>query len=57
MRRAFAIDALACPSCGGRLRVIATVEDPLAVREILTAARTAETLGAGLPAGASAVGP
>jgi hypothetical protein len=32
MRRAFAIDVLACPRCGGRLRVIATVEDPLVVR-------------------------
>ena len=38
MRRAFAIDVLACPRCGGRLRVIATVEDPLAVRQILAAA-------------------
>jgi hypothetical protein len=35
MRRAFALDVLACPRCGGRLRVIATVEDPLAVRRLL----------------------
>jgi hypothetical protein len=28
MRRAFDIDALACPRCGGRLRLIATVEAP-----------------------------
>jgi len=28
---------LACPSCGGRLRVIATVEDPEAIRAILAA--------------------
>ena len=28
MRRAFEIDVLACPKCGGRLRSIATVEDP-----------------------------
>jgi hypothetical protein len=28
MRRAFDIDVLACPRCGGRLRLIATVEDP-----------------------------
>jgi hypothetical protein len=46
MRRAFAIDVLACLRCGGRLRVIATVEDPLAVRQILAAA----PLGPGLPA-------
>jgi hypothetical protein len=28
---------LACPSCGGRLRLIATVEDPDAIRAILVA--------------------
>jgi hypothetical protein len=28
MRRAFDIDVLACPRCGGRLRLVATVEDP-----------------------------
>ncbi len=35
MRRAFDIDVLACPRCGGRLRLIATVEEPGAVRAIL----------------------
>ena len=35
MRRVFALDALASPRCGGRLRVIATVQDPLAVPAIL----------------------
>jgi hypothetical protein len=45
MRRAFAIDVLACPRCGGRLRVIATVEDLVAVRQILTAPRAAQPLG------------
>ena len=35
MRRAFDIDVLACPSCGGRMRLIATVEDPDAIRAIL----------------------
>ena len=53
MRRAFAIDVLACLRCGGRLRVIATVEDPLAVRQILAAA----PLGPGPPPGASAIAP
>jgi hypothetical protein len=55
MRRAFAIDVLACPRCGGRLRVIATVEDPVAVRQLLAARRPAEPLGPGpaaAPAGA-----
>jgi uncharacterized protein YbaR (Trm112 family) len=36
MRRAFEIDVLACPRCGGRLRLIATVEDPRGIRRILT---------------------
>jgi hypothetical protein len=27
MRRAFRIDALACPCCGGRLRLLATITD------------------------------
>jgi len=36
MRRVFDLDVLACPRCGGRLRVIATVQDPLAVQAILT---------------------
>jgi uncharacterized protein YbaR (Trm112 family) len=50
MRRAFAIDVLACPRCGGRLGVITTVEDPVAVRQMLAARRPAETLGPGPPA-------
>jgi hypothetical protein len=35
MRRAFDIDVLACPRCGGRMRLIATVEDPRVIRQIL----------------------
>jgi hypothetical protein len=35
MRRVLTIDVLACPRCGGRLRVIATIQDPLAVPAIL----------------------
>lgn len=35
MRHAFDIDVLACPRCGGRLRLIATAEDPDAVRAIV----------------------
>jgi hypothetical protein len=35
MHRAFALEVLACPGCGGRLRVIATVQDPSVVRAIL----------------------
>ncbi len=35
MRRAFEISVLACPRCGGRLRLIATIEDPRVIRRIL----------------------
>jgi hypothetical protein len=35
MRRAFALDVLACPRCGARMRVLATVEDPVVVRQIM----------------------
>ncbi len=35
MRRAFDIDVLACPRCGGRLRLIATVDDPGVIQQIL----------------------
>lgn len=34
--RAFNLDVLACPRCGGRLRLVATIDDPRAIREILT---------------------
>jgi hypothetical protein len=37
MHCAFEIDVLACPWCGGRLRLIATVEDPREIREVLSA--------------------
>jgi len=35
MRRAFSLDVLACPRCGERMRLIATIEDPAVVRKIL----------------------
>jgi hypothetical protein len=35
MRRAFEIDVLACSRCGGRMHLIATVEDPAIIRRIL----------------------
>ncbi len=44
MRRAFEVDVLACPRCGGRLRLVATVEDPREIREILAGlARSVES--------------
>ncbi len=35
MRRVFSIDVLACAGCGGRLRFLATIEDPPVVTKIL----------------------
>jgi hypothetical protein len=35
MRRVFAVDVLACPTCGGRLRLIATLEASEATRRVL----------------------
>ncbi len=34
-RRSFAIDVLACSDRGGRLRLIATLDDPAVIRKIL----------------------
>jgi hypothetical protein len=36
MRHTFGVDVLACPRCGGRMRVVATIEDPVVIRKILT---------------------
>jgi hypothetical protein len=45
MHRAFAMDVLAYPHCGGRLRLTATLHDPAVIRTIL------------VPVGVSASGP
>jgi hypothetical protein len=36
MHRAFAMDVLARGHCGGRLRLIATLHDPVVIRKFLT---------------------
>jgi hypothetical protein len=54
MRRAFALDVMACPQCGARLRVVATIEDPAVVRRVLTSLGLpgpGEPVGPGPPAG------
>ena len=43
----FALDVLACPRCGARLRVIATVQAPLAGQAILAHRTTVLTSGTG----------
>ncbi len=53
MRRAFNIDVPACPRCGGRLRLIATVEDPDAIRAILVARAESRALAGRAPPCAS----
>lgn len=35
LRRTFALDVLACPDCGGRLRLVATIADRRAIAKIL----------------------
>ena len=35
MRRAFDIDGLACPQCGDPMRLLATIEDPRVVEQVL----------------------
>ena len=35
MRHVFDLDVLACPRCGGRVRVVATIQDPAVVRAFL----------------------
>jgi hypothetical protein len=56
MRRVFDLDVLACPRCGGRLRVVAIVPDPAVVRTLLThlgRARSTEAPGPAPPAPAA----
>ena len=36
MRRAFEVDVLACPRCGGRRRLVALIEASAVARRILT---------------------
>jgi hypothetical protein len=35
MHRAFAIDVVVCLHCGGRLRLIAMLRDPVVIRKLL----------------------
>ena len=51
MRRAFEADVLACPRCGGRMVVLATIEDPAVIRRILTHLGLSTDAGEALPAG------
>lgn len=50
MRRAFQADVLACPRCGGRMTVLATIEDPAVIHRILTHLGLSTEAGEALPA-------
>jgi hypothetical protein len=54
MRRAFALDVLACPACGGRLRLIALIFDAPAVPALLDSSAISATLGDRAPPAAPA---
>jgi hypothetical protein len=69
LRRTFAIDVLACPECGGRLRLLATIDDSTVIDKILrhlglpveppapAPARTPAWLSGALPGFDEAAGP
>ena len=44
LKRVFAIDIESCPDCGGKLRVIASIEDPPLIRHILAHVQRREAL-------------
>ncbi len=44
LKRVFAIDIESCPACGGRLRVIACIEEPKLIRKILWHVQQREAL-------------
>ena len=50
MRRAFEADVFACPRCGGRMVVLATIEDPAVIERILTHLGFSTEAGEALPA-------
>ena len=50
MRRTFGLDVLACPRCGGRLRLVALIEEAAVIDRILRHLGLPITLPAPLPA-------
>ena len=36
LKRVFGIDVETCPACGGAVRIIACIEDPVVIEKILT---------------------
>jgi len=50
MRRTFGFDVLACPRCGGRLRLIALIEEAAVIERILQHLGVPTEIGAARPA-------
>lgn len=44
LQRVFSIDIETCPECGGKLRVIASIEEPALIRKILDHVQRREAL-------------
>jgi hypothetical protein len=57
MRRCFAMDVLACSRCGGRMTVVATIDDPAVIHRILTHLGLATESGEALPAARASPSP
>ena len=36
LKRVFGIDIATCPACGGAVRILACIEDPVVIEKILT---------------------
>jgi hypothetical protein len=49
MRRVFEMDVLVCSRCGGRMSVLATIDDPAAIQRILTHLGLSTEAGEALP--------
>jgi hypothetical protein len=49
LKRVFAIDIETCPECGGKLRVIACIEDPPLIEKILGHVHQREALSTNTP--------
>ena len=49
MRRTFAVDVLACPHCGGRLRLVALIDQAPVIQRILRSLHLMDDTGEAAP--------
>ena len=52
LKRVFSIDIETCPACGGAVRIIACIEDPVVIEKILTHLDAKGGCGGSFPAAA-----